>query len=168
MEGRAALSVGVANRVRVGNERGSDGGEGRVADGAVKDALAAVGRDGVRWRRPPPPPPPPPPPRARSSSATRARAVGYRAVMAALGFRADASEPRAMMMATTRGPAVRNWNVKGWSRASTCTKACSWTRGDSGAGTPPKVASDGGSGEGEGARAGSAGEAKEGVAPEQL
>ena len=41
VEGRAALAVGVANRVRVGNERGSGGGEGRVADGAVKDALAA-------------------------------------------------------------------------------------------------------------------------------
>ena len=51
MEGRAALSVGVANRVRVGNERGSDGGEGRVADGAVKDALAAGVRDGEHWRR---------------------------------------------------------------------------------------------------------------------
>ena len=92
VEGRAALAVRVADtfghqasrtaRWRMPSRRVS-GGEGSGdgdRGGAARGATA----------------------RPRPKSATNTRAAGQRAVMAALGFRAEATEPRAMLMVATR------------------------------------------------------------------
>ena len=49
VEGRAALSVDVAEGIKMGNERGPDCGGGSVANDAVEDALAAGVGNGGRW-----------------------------------------------------------------------------------------------------------------------
>ena len=75
-----------------------------------------------------------------------ARAAGHRAVMAALGFLAEAREPRAMTMAATRGSTVRSWNVEAesrWLMAAKSATARSWGRGVRGAGISSVVMSVG-------------------------
>ena len=65
-------------------------------------------------------------------AATVARAAGYRAVMAALGFQAEAREARVMTMAAMRGSSLRSWKVEArsrWLMAANTATARSWERG---------------------------------------